>query len=103
MYFLKYVSAEYEVNESVGNSSVGDLTDISVGEMSGVWVKMVSTMIEIQNIIRLILPVSHFLVKRLIHACVWLCLCRACERLIKTEVTFSHQMTDNFANCEANT
>ena len=30
--------------ESVGNSSVGDLTDISVGEMSGVWVKMVSTM-----------------------------------------------------------
>ena len=44
MYFLEYVSAEYEVYESVGNSSVGDLTDMSVGEMSGVWVKMVSTM-----------------------------------------------------------
>ena len=54
-------------------------------------------------IIRLILPVSHFLVKRLIHACVWHYLFNACGRLIKTEITYSQKQTDNFANCEANT
>jgi len=50
----------------------------------------------------LILPVSHLLVKRLIHACV-----RhdntACRQLIKTEITYPPLYSHNFANCEANT
>ena len=54
-------------------------------------------------IIRLILPVSHFSVKRLIHACVWHCLCSACGRLIKTEIIYPQKKTDNYANCVANT
>lgn len=29
--------------------------------------------------------------------------CSACERLIKTEITYSHYHTDNYANCVANT
>ena len=53
-------------------------------------------------LIRLILPVSHLFVKRLIHACV-----RhnysACVRLIKTRITCPPVYSDNFANCEANT
>lgn len=53
--------------------------------------------------IRLILPVSHFSVKRLIHACVWHYLFSACGRLIKTEITYSQKQTDNYANCVANT
>ena len=53
-------------------------------------------------LIRLILPVSHLLVKRLIHACVWHGY-SACRRLIKTKITYPPIHSDNFANCEANT
>ncbi len=52
--------------------------------------------------IRLILPVSHLLVKRLIHACVWHSY-SACRQLIKTEITHRSTQSHNFANCEANT
>ena len=71
-------------------------------EIDGLYILCVF-LTQLKDIIRLILPVSHFSVKRLIHACVWHCLSNACGRLIKTEITYSQKQTDNFANSEANT